>query len=184
MNLLSHPASFMAGTRVLFLKSRHKDGATDERTILRVSHDQNRFWATLLELDAMAREGERIYASAGHRDVSKASRLFKERALAASYDADETEFYRHLDARWVSCLMAPAVQTDKRWLFDCDSDEDYRLVVEEISRLKPIMGWAETPYSYPSKSGRHIITGPFDKSRLSPRVMSMWHDNALMLWGY
>ena len=74
MNIIEHPPSYMEGTRVLFLEGRHKDGVEEQRALLRVSHSVEEFGNTLCELVDLSRSGERIYASAGERSVSKAMR--------------------------------------------------------------------------------------------------------------
>jgi hypothetical protein len=184
MKLISHPVSFATGTRVFMLKGRHKDGIDSERTILRVSHDQARFFEILGDLAGTSRKDERIYVSAGERSVERASRLFKERILAASYDPDESDFYRHIEARWTSCLMAPVSQQQKIWLFDCDNEGERDLALIEYARVENKSDSAWEPYVYPTKSGHHIVVPPFDKSKLSPETASLLHDNAIMLWGY
>ena len=124
MTVIDHPERFRTGTRVLFLKGRNKDGCSDQRTIMRISHTQDQFDRRLSELLEAQRPGERIYAAAGPRSMAAAVRVFKERQLAAEYDQDPEAFYRSMDARWASCLMAPRAQYGKTWLFDCDEPAD------------------------------------------------------------
>ena len=181
MKVIDHPARFRDGTRVLFLKARNKDGCTAQRTIMRTSHAPEQFDRRLEELEAAARPGERIYASAGSRSVLSAMRVFKERQLAADYDADPTDFYRSIEARWTSCLMAPRAQDDKVWLFDCDDPSDAEHVV---AALDEHYDRDIEPYRYATKSGVHIVVAPFNKARLSDDVRALIHDNPLMLWGY
>lgn len=181
MNTLDHPENYRDGTRVLMLKSRHKDGHEKERQLMRVTHSVEHFNRTLDELVGLARCGERIYGAAGPRDMAKAVRLFKQRQLDADYDDDPLRFYRAINDRWVSALMAPASQAAKLWLFDCDSAEDGAAVscdlAEQYDRPMP-------PYRYTSKSGLHILTQPFDRSKLSASVRGMIHENPIMLWAY
>jgi hypothetical protein len=179
MKIINHAERFTTGTRVLMLKGRHKDGITEERTILRVSNSTEEFNRIIEFFCKIANPAERIYASAGSRNVKKAARLFKERQLAASYDQDEDDFYHHLEARWCSCLMAPTSQEEKFWLFDCDAPEDNASCFQEYNTIS-----AGNAYTYNSKSGTHTIVKPFDKSKCSDRVRALIHDNAIMLWGY
>ncbi len=181
MRLIEHPERYKVGTRVLFLKSRHKDGITDERHLTRVTHSVNAFDAALGELAALSADGERIYGSAGARDLSKAVRLFKERQLAADYDADPGAFYRNLEDRWASALMAPTSQLDKLWLFDCDAPDEAAVVMADLARIG-IRG--EALYQYASKTGTHMIVEPFDRSLISQLAAARIHANPLMLWGY
>lgn len=181
MATIVHPDSFKSGTRVLMLKGRHKDGIEKERQIMRVSHDEAGFDATLAQLLAMALPGERIYASAGERCMRSAVRVFKQRQLDADYDDDPMRFYRGIEARWVSALMAPTCQATKLWLFDCDDPSYLYHVLGEIAQHydRPM-----SPYRYPTKSGAHVIVQPFDRSKISERARGMIHENPIMLWAY
>lgn len=181
LTTIDHPERFRDETRVLMLKSRHKDGHENERQIVRVTHSATHFNSTLAELALMARDGERIYGSAGARDMQKAVRLFKHRQLDADYDDDPLRFYRGINERWVSALMAPTSQMDKLWLFDADSLRDVDAVTAELDRHydRPT-----PPYSYQSKSGVHIVVQPFDRSKLSSEVRAMIHENPIILWAF
>lgn len=178
---IPHPEHYKDRTRVLFLKSRHKDGVVTERMIMRVSHGVEHFDKQIDSLFKIMLPNERIYASAGARDVAKAIRIFKEQQLAADYDADTADFYRHIESRWVSCLMNPKAQEEKVWLLDCDSETDATLAYSEYMQN----GRATVePYRYKSKFGEHIVVSPFDRSRVSKPVQAMLHDNAILLWAY
>ena len=181
MKLIDHPARFKVGARVLMLKSRNKDGVGEQRTILRTSYNTNLFETQLSSLAAIAREGERIYASAGPRDLKRAVRLFKERQLAADYDTDPIAFYRDLQTRWESCMMHPTAQEEKLWLFDCDSEPE---LAETMAALGAHYDRPMEPYTYPTKSGHHVVTQPFDRSKLPAAVSKKLNDNAIMLWAY
>jgi len=178
VHVLSHPAAYKDGARVLVLRARNKDGAVTLRTISRASFDAATFDQQLEGLLEMIRPGERIYASAGARDVAKAVRLFKERQLAADYDPDVQAFYRDLEGRWLSCLMDTRSQAEKIWLLDCDSAEKTARARTELSALG--LG----AYEYATKSGTHLVLPAFDKSRLTSETRDLLHDNALMLWAY
>jgi hypothetical protein len=179
--LIQHPNSFKEGTRVLMLKSRHKDGITDERTITRVTHSLEQFDRELGELIGMLQPNERIYASAAKRSIGKAVRLFKQRQLDADYDDDPQRFYRALQDRWVSCLMAPTSEDDKLWLFDCDTIEETDRVRAEIQAHydRPWM-----PYSYQTKNGTHILVTPFNIEPLTVVTCKLIHKNPIILWAY
>ena len=181
MKVIDHPERFRTGTRVLFLKARNKDGCTDQRTLMGISHDVEQFDRRLDELVAAVRPGERIYASAGPRSMSSAMRVFKERQLAADYDGDPEAFYRSIKTSWASCLMAPRAQDGKVWLFDCDEPADAERVEAELAEH---YDRDVEPYRYTTKSGAHIVVAPFNKARLSDGVRALIHDNPLMLWGY
>lgn len=163
---------------MLILRARHKDGADGLRTLSRASFNDVEFDQHLNDLVAVMRPNERIYASAGARDVPKAIRLFKERQLAADYDTDGAAFYRDIEGRWLSCLMDTKAQAEKIWLFDCDSAGDAERAGQELA------GLALSPYQYPTKSGAHFVLPAFDRSRLTEHTRDLLHDNALMLWAY
>ena len=181
MHALSHPEHYKTGARLLVLRARNKDGARELRTISRASFSAAEFDQQLGELVELMRPGERIYASAGSRDVPKAIRMFKERQLAAGYDADGEAFYRAIESRWLSCLMDPKCQAEKIWLFDCDSADDAARVRHELTGLE---GLPESPYEYATKSGMHFVVPAFDKSKLTDHTRALIHDNALMLWAF
>lgn len=181
MHLIIHPKQFKEGTRVLFLKGRHKDGIENERMLTRLSHDPTQFDRSIAEFVALARPGERIYASAGARDVRDAARWFKQRQIDADYDPDPLHFYRNLYQRWASALMQPGSQAEKFWLIDCDTPEHVELTRHAL------LNWYDRelpPYWYETKSGQHCIIQPFNRSRIDGRVAALMHDNPIMLWGY
>jgi hypothetical protein len=161
------------------LKGRHKDGIKNERTLTRISYSSEEFYINLKSLSELAVPNERIYASVGSRDISKATRLFKERQLAASYEPDETIFYKNVESRWVSCLMDSKTQEEKWFLFDCDNYNEFDDTNEELKKV-----YGTRYYAYSTKSGHHIITSPFDKSLLSQEIQLLINHNPLMLWAY
>lgn len=179
---ITHPTFFTEGVRVLLLKARHKDGQVGhERAIQRVSHDAVRFHQHMDELLTMMRPYERIYSTASPRDLAKAYRLFQSRQVDALYDADPMEFPRHLENRWYSCLMKPETQSShgKYWMFDCDGKNEFDTTWSQLTNLK-----VEALYSYPTKSGMHILCAPFNKMNITPFSRDLLHDNPLMLWAY
>ena len=181
MHVLTHPDHYKTSARLLVLRARNKDGAGELRTISRASFSPAEFDQQLGELVQLMRTGERIYASTGARDVPKAIRLFKERQLAAGYDADSEAFYRAIQSRWLSCLMDPKCQAEKIWLFDCDSADDAARVSHELTGLEDL---PMPPYKYATKSGTHFVVPAFDKSKLTDHTRALIHDNALMLWAF
>jgi hypothetical protein len=169
---------FTSGTRVLLLKGRHKDGNHDQRQITRVTHDEEQWHRHFDELVDMSVSGERIYGTASERCIKKAARLFQERQLAASYDDDPMLFYRHLHARWASCLMKPTSQKDKVWMFDCDDAYELKAVRKDIKRL------GLEAFEYGSKSGIHIVVKPFNRTLLLDQSRKVLQENPLLLLAY
>ena len=181
MKLITHREEWYTGTRVLLLKGRNKDGVAEKRSIQRISHNSEQFYLALVELYNLSREGERIYASASTRSMSKAIRKFKERVLESDYNPEPQKFFQDLDNKWVSCLMSPEVQQDKIWLFDCDSEDELDIARLGLSKHydRPM-----APYEYATKNGTHILVQPFNRSPLDDAVKSLIQVNPLMLWGY
>jgi hypothetical protein len=183
MILIDHPDEFRTGSRVLMLTARHKDGHEHERKIMRVSHDADQYKRRLEFLMEIARPGERIYASAAARDIAKAMRVFREHQLASEFDSDPTDFYRRLDDRWVSALMSTRSVASKRWIFDADTTEQLEAITNEVATRKFPPG--TEPYSYFTKSGgMHIVTHPFDRSKLSATVQKTLHADSMLLVAY
>ena len=180
MVLLSHPDQFKTGLRVLILKSRNKDGPSEKRSVVRSTKGVEDFDRVLRELAERAKEGERIYASAGQRCEKSAIREFKRRQLDADYDPDTLEFYLNVNRRWCSCAMLPSSQKEKFWLFDCDTAEQTEAVRLELSEHCS----DQIPYEYASKTGTHFIVNPFNRTLLSLATQELILENAQMLWGY
>lgn len=176
--VIDHTHDFKSGTRVLSLVGRLKDGVSNQRGVNRVTHNESQWETAFSAFLANMQEGQRIYCTAGSRDVAKASRLFKERQLAAEYDEDPLNFYRALEARWASALTSPSSQLQKVWMFDCDTDAEIKVVeVEAAARGIPVT-W------YKTKNGRHGLVAPFNKMLVSEQVRSLIHMNALGLLAY
>lgn len=178
MTLINHPETFMVGHRVLMLKSRHKDGHKEERQIVRVSRSEKEFKFILHELNTIAQEGERIYATAGTRCCHKAGRLLQQRILDNHYDKEPGRFYDSLIEKWVSCLMKSPTRVDKRWLFDFDDPGLYREFRGAVWRM------SHETYDYETKNGYHIVARPFNTYGMPDYLHRIRHKDALMLWRY
>ena len=181
MNIIEHSPAFKSGTRVLLLRGRNKDRVVRQRAIARVSHSEEMFDRTIEDFVRIAKAGERIYASAGRRSMPAAIREFKRRQLDADYDNDPEKFYRSINDRWVASLMQPSSQSEKLWLFDCDDADTYADLARELDAhySKDLVR-----YDYKTKSGRHVITKPFNRTLLSDKVRATLHENPIMLWAF
>lgn len=178
---LSHPESFKSGTRLLMLKSRHKDGYIGrERAILRQSNSMDSFDALLDELRVLMRPNERIYASASPRNLMRAGRLFAERFMASSYDPPEVRenFHRRLPFNWYSCLRQheAADKSDKWWMFDCDDDRTHDLVMRFTADMDR--------YVYGTKSGHHVLVRPYNRQTTPSEIGQFPDANPLILWSH
>lgn len=180
--IVAHPRSFMEGWRVLFLKARHKDGFQHERMIARVTSNALEFQEALVELAAMAQDGERIYAPAANREFSAAQRAFKQNMLDLDYQpvVQQEGWYRDIETRWISALMQPksARRDAKKWLTDCDDFEFYKAARIELMDL------SIPYYHYQTRNGWHLIMDPHDRSKMSGDFNKHTDTNPMMLWGF
>lgn len=183
LTIIDHTGyDYRSGTRILLLKGRRKDGVEQEntRTILKISHDPDQWDRRFNELLETIQPGERIYATAGARNMAKAIREFKERQLSADYDQDQEAFYREIHNRWTSCLMAPKCQDGKVWLIDLDNDIEETWYNTCFNVIRPLV-----LHNYRTKNGLHVLVRPFNKEFLPDKSLSVKiSDNALMLIAY
>lgn len=188
MRHLEHPESFMAGTRVIYRVGRRKDLDVIRKPIHVCTRNVNEFENALRDLRADMVEGERIYASTDSRNEYIAVMVFKERLLANDFQNDKElyAFYFDLDNKWQSCLMSPRARMSKFFLFDIDSVDDYENFTDDFCRIVKKLGehCPKVVNNYHTKSGRHIITTPFNPKLLTPQVEAMRKTNSMMLWSY
>lgn len=190
LQLVKHHGNydFTSGVRLMLLRGRNKDKVSNPRVITRITHHPAQWHDTFREMQAIARPGERIYATAAPRNVKKAMRLFKEAQVAAEFDDDPTRFYHKLESRWASALMKPQSQQFKVWLVDLDNEAeraifdsamaDWYLLPE--NRDKPTLCMHE----YKTKNGWHYLMHPFNKSQLPDDARALIVDNALALMAF
>ena len=145
----------------------------------------------LEELNSLAEDGERIYCSASPRDMNSAIRKFRQKQLDSEYDSDPYKFYRHLEDRWISCLMDPTSErkNTKRWLIDIDEEDSINTIRKDfIQANEKSIRMDERNillHEYNTKNGLHMIVRPFNPLFLeldeSRRAI---HKNPLMLLRY
>ena len=176
---LQHPEEFTDGTRVLLLTGRYKDGVEKQRRLTRIAHGPEQFFKVMTELHLIRQPKERIYATVEERSIPKAAREFKHRQIDAEYDPCPDNFYRQIEARWASCLMAEGCVVKKRWMFDCDHPIETSVVIEELNTLG-----VRVMHSYATKNGHHIIVEPFNRTLLTEASLKLLQTNPLMLWCY
>lgn len=184
MMILEHPPLFKEGVRILIRMTRNKDGAVgnvDRHAKKIITRSPEEFDAAIEELVSTSQEGERVYSTVEARDVKKAIRLFKNRQLDADYDGHIEDFYLDIKNRWVSCLQNPRASSGTLFLFDCDDAETHLSVV---NTLKERGHGEKILHDYPTKNGAHVITKPFDYTKLPPELHKVIHKNALILWAY
>lgn len=178
--------AFTGGCRVLFLIQRHSDGGHTNNSKLRSYISRNdEEWITacaklLHEKALYPHLPLRIYQSVNARNVEKGIMHFKHAMLDADYfdTAMRHGFYLDVRNRIVSALMKPPSKAESFFLFDCDTQDEVVLnaVRRDLAALTNIV------HEYPSKSGVHIITGPFNPNNIElPKDVELKIDAMMLL---
>lgn len=182
MKILNHPNKFKQGVRILILTLRAKDGGkvTKPDRVARkmISRNEQEFDECLNKLNSIAKENERIYATADPRDMEKGIRIFKERQLEADYyDTDSKySFYTDIANRWISALQSPKARIGTTFLVDVDYEENDVVKIKNEIKDNNI----KIDYEYKTKNGEHLILQPFNPGLVSFSCAK----NAMMLWGF
>lgn len=167
---MSHqvPDRFKTGYRCILLLHRNKDGCqgnAQRKCYKKISSCPAEWDEIVAEFTAIQEQAiipYRIYASVNERDLKKAIHEFKVRQLA--YDYGQTEgpqkFYTDLNERFFSCIASPGSRKESQFLFDCDDKDTYWKVIDEVPQDAIV-------YDYATKSGRHVITMPFNPKDLT-----------------
>jgi hypothetical protein len=181
-------SGFTDGCRVLFLIQRHSDGGHTNNSKLRsyISRNDGEWLTACAKLLQEKAEYPdlplRIYQSINARNIEKGIMHFKHAMLDADYydDAQRQGFYLDVRNRIVSALMKPASAATSFFLWDCDTQDEAVLQPfrAELQRLSNIV------HEYPSKSGIHIITGPFNPNLVQPPANIEFKKDAVMLLKY
>lgn len=185
---LNHPLEFQTGARVLLHVQRNKDGLGN-KTLKRVATTgQEQFQEQLEKLRSVMEPGQRIYGSVDARNVDAAIRKFKESQLEFDYHptAVRRDYYFKLDSTWKSCLMSPSARATKLFLFDLDTPEERDEFFEAYNALiaaDPLANLQLKGY-YATKNGWHVITTPFNITKLPVKLRACHQTNAVMLWSY
>lgn len=184
---ITHPEQFKEGVRILMRILRTKDGAVgnaDRHAKKLVSRNVEEFDKNFCILASDLRVGERIYSTVDKRNISKAVRQFKQQQLDNDYNSPEIleDFYVDIYNRWVSALQQPTASAESLFLFDLDGDE----VPAGIAALAQLQTEKNDEYlhGYQTKNGWHIITKPFNYTRLPQWMHPTCKKNAMMLWAY
>lgn len=176
---------FSTGYRCLFLIQRHKEGGETQnsRLIKKITRNSEEYLKAIEELVDEQMSSEltlRIYASVNERNFPKAIRQFKFEQLEADY-YDQTQkenFYLDVKNRFIGCLMQPAQRATNFFLFDVDTVEGNDTHGETLHCLPPELIITQ----YKTKNGWHIITQPFDYTKITlPNGVEMKKDGLLLL---
>lgn len=184
-NIMSDFKYFIDGYRVLLLLQRHKEGGETNNTKLRkiVTRNNQEYKQALKTLLKEKNECDlplRIYASLNERDFNKAMRQFKFEQLEADYydEVQKHNFYLDIKNRFIGCLMQPQQKKTSLFLFDVDNEEGRDVMGESLL----VIPSEEIVQTYPTKNGWHIITKPFNYTKLIlPKGCEFKKDGLLLL---
>ncbi len=170
-DLTQLPHHFKEGYRGIMLLCRNKDGQVGNaqrkcfKKITKGVSQWNEAVEKFKHLRDTAYPTHRIYASVNSRNMPKAIHEFKRRQLEFDYGNNQEldEFYRDIENRFFSCLMNPSCRETSYFLIDCDTEQEYEKAIDRISPELII-------FDYATKSGRHIITHPFNPNDVKVEV--------------
>ena len=177
---------FSNGIRVVFLIHRKKDGGTNRKTRQSIKKvittNSEEFFKTIEELKEIKDNDDRnlrIYATINSRDIKKGIREFKQKILDNDYQCDKSmfDFYFDIKNRFIGSIMKPKCNIENNFLFDLD-DCDHRSYIQMIEILKKN---TDVLLTYETKNGYHIITKPFNYTKLDERFISNINKDALLL---
>jgi len=177
--------AFTSGYRVLFLIHRNKEGGNTNNTKARklISRNADEFKKLLRELVKEKKYSDipyRIYSSLNERNFEKTIRQFKYEQLEADYyDQEQKEnFYLDIKNRFIGALMQPAQRKSSLFMFDVDDEEGRDVMGEALCVLPP----EHIVMQYKTKNGWHIITMPFDYTKITfPKGCEFKKDGLILL---
>lgn len=176
---------FTEGVRVLFLIQRHSDGGHTNNSKLRsyVTRDREEWIRALAKL---IQEMEfypdiplRIYQTINSRNIEKGIKHFKYAMLDADFYDEDTRKWFYIDVRnrFISSIMKHSNKETSYFLFDCDT-QDIEIMVPFGQKLAEL---TEIVECYPSKKGFHLITKPFNYTKLERPAEIGFSPDAMML---
>lgn len=181
---------FTHGFRCLFLIQRHKEGGETQnsRLIKKITRNTQEFKEALTELMREKMNSPlplRIYSCANERDINKAMRKFKFEQLEADFydDVQKQNFYLDVKNRFIGCMMQPASRKTSYFLFDVDRDEQGYLPLEDLLNQLPRKEEGSFVLkTYYTKNGCHVITDPFNYTKIKmPAGVELKKDGLLLL---
>lgn len=181
-------SDFTDGCRVLFLIQRHSDGGHTNNSKLRsyISRSDTEWITTLAKLLQEKAQYPylplRIYQSINARNIEKGIMHFKHAMLDADYYNLEQRQGFYLDVRncIISALMKPPSAATSFFLWDCDTQDENILTPFRVELTKH----ANIVHEYPSKSGIHIITSPFNPNLIQPPKEIEFKKDSMMLLAF
>jgi hypothetical protein len=182
---------FRHGVRTLFLIQRHKEGGetNNSKLIKKITRNTVEWQEALEELLVEKYSSPlklRIYACVNDRNFNKAIHKFKVEQLEADlYDQEQKEnFYLDIRNRFIGCLMQPPQRASSLFLFDCDdvenpTDEHFN----DIENFYAGIGDNHIK-TYRTKNGNHVITKPFNYTKLKLPAKTELKKDGLLLLSY
>lgn len=187
-NIFDEFKNFSTGYRTLFLIQRHKEGGETNNSKLKkyITRNSEEYLKALTKLvdEQMSTDATlRIYASVNERDFNKAIRQFKYEQLYADYydQIQKENFYLDIKNRFIGCLMQPAQRATSLFLFDVDNVEGRDVCGETLHALGTEVDIIKL---YPTKNGWHIITKPFNHTKIKLPDSCEMKKDALLLLSY
>lgn len=185
-NIFEEFYSYTDGFRVLFLIYRNKDGGPTNNGKVRkiITRNRKEFKEALEKLVKDQYESPlplRIYSSVNERDFNKAIRQFKYEQLDSDYydQVQKENFYLDIYNRFLGCLMQPSQRKTSLFIFDVDKIPEEPDV---LGRMLDILPQDIILKQYPTKAGWHIVTKPFDWTKLKlPKNVEFKKDGLLLL---
>lgn len=181
---------FSTGYRCMFLIQRHKEGGETNNSKLtkKITRNSDEWILALKELLKIQMSSPlplRIYSSVNERNFNKAIRKFKYEQLDADYfdQIQKENFYLDIKNRFIGCLMQPQQKATSYFLFDCDNVENTPEHINDIENFYRDIGYNFIK-TYPTKNGHHIITKPFNYTKISFPKNTELKKDALLLLSY
>jgi hypothetical protein len=181
---------FSEGVRCILLLERRKDSGTGKSSNCfdrKITTNKQEFFETIDKFEDIKNSYKgnlRIYSSVNSRDISKAIREFKHEQLEADYYDKESKngFYLDLKNRFIHCLMKPRCKAESNFLFDFDGccDRSFSQICKEIEKHTEIISY------YKTKNGYHVITKPFNHTKIGndERFKGVINTDGLLLISY
>lgn len=176
---------FVDGFRVILLIHRSKDGAKNSTRHERMLFTRNRqeFEETLAfmleERDKNVLNNLRVYSTVNSRNLKKSIQLFKHDLIDMENMPENvvSDFFSAIKSRFASCLMRNSNKDESYFVFDIDDPT----TLDEALQIFEESGFSdEIVKQYKTKNGWHIITKPFNYTKLT-KELPMNKDGLILL---
>ena len=177
---------YTEGTRILLLIQRSKDGGHQNseyhrralRMISNSSDEYRKCLQMMIMLQSTTHTTHRVYATVNPQSLKNGERVFKIKMLESDFSSEDQKqtFYERLEDRWISALVSSkSPKNTQKFIVDVDQKDDsdalHFLYENEIHIYR----------KYPTKSGWHIITEPFNSALLKPEIADLQKEGLLLI---